>query len=305
TVKRERIDNFSGTLTRTETENGHMEYEESDLDQMKREEALKGEKGLRGEKSPKEVNSPKGENDPAPAWRKGLAFGIAFAVLVIPIAILLLLGVDGLNRWKWILLAVEILLAVTIFFMLQLGTFRTYVENKRIKQDEYTDEEPWEVYFREEEEYENQESGAGSNDYRLRKRGDIFENEYKFKESNFNEYDSQEYGSDEMQTVLLSARPIYKECRRLIPLNGDPEIPINYFPFIIGKNKDLTDYCLNKPGVSRLHVKLEETADGYAVTDLNSTNGTMVAGVLLEANETVPLAPGSELTIAAERYRFQ
>ena len=85
---------------------------------MKREEALKGENGLRGERSPKEVNSPKGENGPAPSWRKGLALVIAFAMLVIPIAIFLLLGVDGLNRWKWILLAVEILLAVTIFFVL-------------------------------------------------------------------------------------------------------------------------------------------------------------------------------------------
>ena len=38
------------------------------------------------------------------------------------------------------------------------------------------------------------------------------------------------------------------------------------------------------------------------VTDLNSTNGTTVAGVLLAANETAELNPGDEVRIADLRF---
>ncbi len=141
-------------------------------------------------------------------------------------------------------------------------------------------EEPWEVYFRElnEEEMMPEEWRKDTDD---------------------------EENDDDFQTVLLSARPIDKEARRLVPVNGGNEIAIGYYPFLIGKGRDLTDYCLNKPGVSRLHVKIEETENGYMVTDLNSTNGTAVNGVLLEANGKAPLMIGDELTIAAERYYFR
>ena len=88
-------------------------------------------------------------------------------------------------------------------------------------------------------------------------------------------------------------------------MGGDLEIPLGYFPFIIGKNKTISDYCLNEPGVSRLHVKLERADTRYLVTDLNSTNGTLVDGRMLDANETCELPLGGELTIAAMRFRFQ
>ena len=53
------------------------------------------------------------------------------------------------------------------------------------------------------------------------------------------------------------------------------------------------------------HAKIEETENGYLVTDLNSTNGTFVDGRLLEANETCLLKAGSELASASIRFRFQ
>ena len=44
------------------------------------------------------------------------------------------------------------------------------------------------------------------------------------------------------------------------------------------------------------------TEDKITVTDLNSTNGTTVAGVLLAANETAELNPGDEVRIADLRF---
>ena len=111
--------------------------------------------------------------------------------------------------------------------------------------------------------------------------------------------------AQEFQTQLLT--PQQKEgtghrLQGLIPADGD--IAISYFPFVIGKYPDLVDYALERPTVSRLHVRIDRTEEGFTVTDLNSTNGTMVDGKLLEANETVPISPGDILYIADIGYTF-
>ena len=81
-------------------------------------------------------------------------------------------------------------------------------------------------------------------------------------------------------------------------------IEIRYFPFVIGKQEDLVDFCLKEETVSRLHVRLDREGESFWVTDLNSTNGTMVNGKQLEANETALIQPGDELLIAKIPYRF-
>jgi pSer/pThr/pTyr-binding forkhead associated (FHA) protein len=42
------------------------------------------------------------------------------------------------------------------------------------------------------------------------------------------------------------------------------------------------DFIMDAPLVSRLHCRLEATADGLEVTDLSSTNGTFVNGRRIE-----------------------
>jgi hypothetical protein len=109
-----------------------------------------------------------------------------------------------------------------------------------------------------------------------------------------------------METQLLTPENVnQKIVRYLVSLDKQQEdIPIPYFPFIIGKKSGITDYTLNKDTVSRLHVKLEETDGGYQITDLNSTNGTMVKGVMLQNNETKFLEIGDEIYIADSGFRF-
>ena len=79
---------------------------------------------------------------------------------------------------------------------------------------------------------------------------------------------------------------------------------VPYYPFVIGKNKNLADYTLQKDTVSRFHIRLDEDNGSYTVTDLNSTNGTRVKGRLLEANETTQLEPGDQIFIADCGYIF-
>ena len=191
-------------------------------------------------------------------------------MVLLPLAIFLWRGIRGLTQFKWYLLAGEAVLLAGLIILYW------FAGNEQLtEEDDLADEEPWEVYFREEAQ-----------------------------ESEWRGSELQE-PEEEFQTVLLSSHPVYQECRKLVPIQGGEEISLGYFPFLIGKNKDLTDHCLNKPGVSRLHVKIEESEEGYLVTDLNSTNGTMINGRRLEANGSGRLVPGDELAIASERYSFR
>ena len=90
----------------------------------------------------------------------------------------------------------------------------------------------------------------------------------------------------------------------MVSLGGGEEIALGYFPFLIGKQEGLVDYALKKETVSRLHVRIDRTEDGYEVTDLNSTNGVRVGKKILQANETAEIKPGDELYLAEYGFLF-
>lgn len=118
-------------------------------------------------------------------------------------------------------------------------------------------------------------------------------------------YEDMRPGQD---TVLLADVSIgnHPPLCRLCALDRELEdITIAYYPFIIGKQENLVDYLLNHDTVSRLHMRMDRDGDRYFVQDLNSTNGTMVAGRLLENNETVQIHHGDEICIARCRFRFE
>lgn len=108
----------------------------------------------------------------------------------------------------------------------------------------------------------------------------------------------------EMRTALLWSGEEEKETRSLVSEDGIC-IPLSYYPFIIGKQEGLCDYIITKSTVSRLHLRVDETEDGYQITDLNSTNGTFVNGRCLSANETVAVQPGDEISIADLKFRLK
>ena len=168
-------------------------------------------------------------------------------------------------------------------------------------------EEDWEVEFREEE---DRERGGMPDKIEYRRDmaevwGDAENNENGiYTDPNDLRTDVRQRESDEMQTVLLTGRQIYPATRRLVPENGGEDVLVRYFPFIIGKNREISDFCLNLPQISRIHAKIEEDKDGYMITDLNSTNGTSVNGRFLETNESIHIEPGEMLSFADQRYRF-
>lgn len=111
--------------------------------------------------------------------------------------------------------------------------------------------------------------------------------------------------SQEEGTVLLNGSGTGGCIGILEPLNREfNSIRIAYVPFTIGKHKQLSDYCLDAPTVSRLHLRIDKKEEVCILTDLNSTNGTAVNEYQLQANETVSIKNGDVIYLAENGFRF-
>lgn len=111
--------------------------------------------------------------------------------------------------------------------------------------------------------------------------------------------------SREEGTVLLTGEGKAGRIGVLEPLSRDGEsIEISYVPFTIGKHPQLTDYCLSRSTVSRLHLRIDKKENVCIITDLNSTNGTTVNGYQLQSNETVSIKTGDIIYLADTGFRF-
>ncbi|MCD8220603.1 MAG: FHA domain-containing protein [Clostridiales bacterium] len=107
-------------------------------------------------------------------------------------------------------------------------------------------------------------------------------------------------------TILLTEVREHMNNRVLRALDtGVSDIPITYYPFVIGKQENLVDYRLDDDTVSRLHLKIDCRDDQYLLQDLNSTNGTTLRGQLLENNAVEEVRTGDEVGIARYRFRFE
>lgn len=111
-------------------------------------------------------------------------------------------------------------------------------------------------------------------------------------------------GGGKNRTVQLWDQGERKSVRSLVSEDGG-QIPVSYFPFIIGRQEGFCDYVISKDTVSYLHLRIDETEDGYQITDLNSDNGTYVNERCLNANETVEVQPGDEVSIADLKFQFK
>lgn len=73
---------------------------------------------------------------------------------------------------------------------------------------------------------------------------------------------------------------------------------------ILGSSTKESDICIPLPMVSRVHAKVEVGAEGTFLEDMNSTNGTLVNGELLNYRERRMLKKGDIISLAGENYSF-
>jgi hypothetical protein len=97
---------------------------------------------------------------------------------------------------------------------------------------------------------------------------------------------------DELDTAMLTAGKV--ELRR----RGKPLIVACAAHKIVLGRDPLCDLALRAGGVSRQHAEIEHTGAGFALRDLDSRNGTTLAGMPLAGR--VPLAVAGELGLGDE-----
>lgn len=120
------------------------------------------------------------------------------------------------------------------------------------------------------------------------------------------EYEREKDVDDEKTTLLK--RPVFSGAPRSSPsltYDSGRRIMIGRFPFMLGKMKNRVDEVVEGAGVSRIHAMLKEQDGRYFLSDLNSLNGTLLNGRMLDANETAEIHDGDVITLAETSLTFQ
>lgn len=218
-------------------------------------------------------------------------------ILAVPLTVWLLLGSTGLKLYgKAIGAADGAALVLVLLFCLQRRKKEKKENNKHKDKKESgsgSESENWYMTFEEEEEMEedHEEEGtlksyeAGLQSFRL-------EEQHMNEESGGTVLLAEIKGSESRNHLLKSLDPLVED------------IPILYFPFIIGKQEGIVDYVLKKDTVSRLHARLDMEDGSCRITDLNSSNGTSISGRPLEANESCMICSGDKIQIADLSFIF-
>ncbi|MDE7271875.1 MAG: FHA domain-containing protein [Lachnospiraceae bacterium] len=106
------------------------------------------------------------------------------------------------------------------------------------------------------------------------------------------------------ETVFLGGGVVEERvlCGRI---NGkEVNISLDRLPMTVGKFADVSDVVINDASVSKMHARFEERDGRVYVCDLNSTNGTVRNGELLELNQSVALEPGDRLRFGRTCFTY-
>lgn len=230
-------------------------------------------------------------------------------VVLVPVALWLFKGVNELQNYGLALVFLDggllfAIAAVDIVLLLFGGENknrgRESEPKRRASQEDKAEDSPWRILYEDEEE---SDPLSGQDCKIMGVLG--YENCGEKKTAEFPGISPCQTSDETFQTTLLTGQNQDGEIRRLRPVGDtEEEIMLSYYPFVIGKNKNLADYVLQRDAVSRFHLRIDEDGGRYSVTDLNSTNGTRIKGRLLDANETAVIEIGDEICIADVGYIF-
>lgn len=106
------------------------------------------------------------------------------------------------------------------------------------------------------------------------------------------------------ETVCLGENMVEERmlCGRI---NGrEVNISLNHLPMTVGKLANVSDFVIDDAAVSKMHARFEERDGKVYVCDLNSTNGTVRNGVLLDINQPVALEPGDRIRFGRTSFTY-
>lgn len=105
---------------------------------------------------------------------------------------------------------------------------------------------------------------------------------------------------EEEATVLLSRKITFtayvkrKKTGEKVCVSGDR--------FVIGKGSSADYIVMDNPTISRQHVEIRRTEDGYFLEDMNSANHTFMDGIRL--TKPVKLVNGTVFQLSDEEFEF-
>lgn len=105
---------------------------------------------------------------------------------------------------------------------------------------------------------------------------------------------------DESPTMLLNNDP--RMCAYIKRMKTGEIIKVNKNNFVIGKSNSADYVITGNPTISRRHVEITKTEDGYYLNDLQSANHTYICEK--EITQPVKLVNGTEIRLAKEIFVF-
>lgn len=111
----------------------------------------------------------------------------------------------------------------------------------------------------------------------------------------------------EEATVLLSMDAAKGEKPMPVTLcslvsDDSPIINITKFPFFVGADESHMDFALKRTGVSRRHIRIDKSNGVITLSDLNSTNGTILNGKELLPQTPYSLKRGDKIVLGSCSY---
>lgn len=110
------------------------------------------------------------------------------------------------------------------------------------------------------------------------------------------------YGDTMLLGHKMKGKDRFLEC--VNKYEGE-NIIISGYPFLLGKLESVVDEVIRNDTVSRIHAKILNKGDNYYISDLNSTNGTYLNEVCLEADEIAEMKIGDKIRMGEVEYYFK
>lgn len=106
------------------------------------------------------------------------------------------------------------------------------------------------------------------------------------------------------ETVCLGSNAVEERMLRGRINGREVAISLENLPLTIGKLGNFADYVIQDNAVSKMHARFEERDGRVYLCDLNSTNGTVKNGVLLDINTPVPVEPGDRIRFGKTSFIY-